>query len=95
MKKSEIKELIKEKYKSMKPLDEKEEEEITDTDTFDTEEFSDTDTEIPTTSSDSTAMEDALDAAIQSAIDYGDPKLSTLLDNAKIYLARSLARRDS
>jgi hypothetical protein len=95
MKKSEFKYFIKENIKKIvreAKNEETETEEDLNIDTPSGEENIDISSE--TDSGDvAVEMDNALDAAIKVANSYGDPKLSTLLDNAKIYLARTLARK--
>lgn len=93
MKKSEFKYFIKENIKKIvrEAKDEETQEDI-NIDTPSDEENIDIESK-PNIENTAVEMDNALDAAIKVSNSYGDPKLSTLLDNAKIYLARTLAKR--
>lgn len=91
-----LKEVIKQHYKSgvLKEKEDSEEElDINDEETDGVEDDSVEGSEEVTSGGNSSEIENALNAALEAAASYGDPKLSTLLNNAKIYLARSLSKK--
>jgi hypothetical protein len=87
-----LKEVIKNHYKS-EILKEKKDEEVDISNDEEIEDNGMEGNEEASSGGSSSEIENALNVALEAATAYGDPKLSTLLNNAKIYLARSLSKK--